>query len=593
METFPELNRPIYVSKEERKLRCERQKLLDNKKRIKRNHFKKNKVKNNTNNDDELADSTINKKEQVVKMHTYENSIDNKINNNRYLPLKKESKKDTDEFDLDDTFLSVYENNDFLYDLEVSNVPWHKFTKFGDEFKENNKSSHSDWSQKPLEEMTLRDWSIMREDLDIIVKGGDIPNPARSWEEMNLLEDIYRNIKQAGYKTPSNIQKQAIPIGLTQRDFIGVAETGSGKTAAFVIPMLVFLSRVPREQLYSCVEDGPLATVLGPTRELVQQIDESILLLGKGLCFRSVVLVGGNSIQEQIHAINNGCHIVCATPGRLIDCLDNRYLVLNHCSYLVLDEADRMIDMGFQPQVELVLKNMKKIQQSDVNDQSIEEERFSNNFKNLSRTTIMFSATIPPSVEHLGRTFMHSPAIVRVGDESSCRNMRVKQEIYFVTGLQAKKKKLIFLLTITPPPIIVFANSKQNCDMVTSFLKDSTDFNIVSLHSGKVQAQREANLAGFKNGSYDVLVATDVAGRGIDIDNIMHVINFDMTIEIDRYIHRIGRTGRAGKYGLASTILTKEDESIFGDLVRYLKRIGVIISREVILGMNSHIKNFK
>jgi len=292
------------------------------------------------------------------------------------------------------------------------------------------------------------------------------------------------------------------------------------------------------------------------------------------------VLVGGNSVQEQVSELRRGCQIVAATPGRLLDCLENRYVVFNQCSCLVLDEADRMIDMGFEQQVDKVLSNMAATAKSDTEAEVIEEERRAVEENALIRVTIMFSATMSPAVERMAQRYMRFPVVVRIGDVDTGRNARITQHIYFVSGENRKKQKLLSLVRETSPPIIVFANSKRGCDQVATFLLGANQRATV-LHSGKVQSVREANLEGFKSGRYDILIATDVAGRGLDISDVAHVINYEMATDIDRYTHRIGRTGRAGKSGLASTILTEDDSEVFVDLVHYLASTGAAIPKEL------------
>ncbi|XP_066906275.1 probable ATP-dependent RNA helicase DDX23 [Halyomorpha halys] len=205
------------------------------------------------------------------------------------------------------------------------------------------------WSEKDLNEMTERDWRIFREDYNITIKGGRIPDPIRNWKEVNFSPEIMEIVDKVGYKDPTPIQRQAIPIGLQNRDIIGVAETGSGKTLAFLVPLLMWIQSLPKIERLEDADQGPYAIILAPTRELAQQIEEETNKFGGPLGIRTVVVVGGLSREEQGFRLRLGCEIVIATPGRLIDVLENRYLVLNQCTYIVLDEADRMIDMGFEP----------------------------------------------------------------------------------------------------------------------------------------------------------------------------------------------------------------------------------------------------
>ena len=203
------------------------------------------------------------------------------------------------------------------------------------------------WSEKPLDEMADRDWRIFKEDFSIVTKGGNIPNGLRSWKEANLTPEVFKVIESIGYKEPSPIQRQAIPIGLQNRDIIGVAETGSGKTAAFLIPLLVWIMSLPKLERMEDVDQGPYAIILAPTRELAQQIEEETVKFGKPLGIKVVSVIGGLSREEQGFKLRLGCEIVIGTPGRLVDVLENRYLVLNQCTYVVMDEADRMIKFLF------------------------------------------------------------------------------------------------------------------------------------------------------------------------------------------------------------------------------------------------------
>ncbi len=203
------------------------------------------------------------------------------------------------------------------------------------------------WTEKPLTEMVDRDWRIFKEDFNIVTKGGNIPTPLRFWEEAGLPEEILEVIKRIGYKDPTPIQRQAIPIGLQNRDIIGVAETGSGKTAAFLLPLLVWIMSLPKVERMEDVDQGPYALILAPTRELAQQIEEETIKFGKPLGVKTVSVIGGLSREDQGFKLRLGCEIVIGTPGRLVDVLENRYLVLNQCTYVVMDEADRMINMGY------------------------------------------------------------------------------------------------------------------------------------------------------------------------------------------------------------------------------------------------------
>ncbi|XP_038208524.1 probable ATP-dependent RNA helicase DDX23 [Zerene cesonia] len=426
------------------------------------------------------------------------------------------------------------------------------------------------WSEKDHDEMTERDWRIFREDYNITIKGGKIPNPIRSWKEAGFHEDIMEIINKVGYKSPTPIQRQAIPIGLQNRDIIGVAETGSGKTLAFLIPLLTWIQSLPKSERMEDADQGPYAIILAPTRELAQQIEEETNKFGIPLGITSVVVVGGLSREEQGFKLRLGCEIVIATPGRLIDVLENRYLVLNRCTYVVLDEADRMIDMGFEPDVQKILEYMPvsniKPDSDAAEDASVLLANY--NTKKKYRQTVMFTATMPPAVERLARSYLRRPAIVYIGSVGKPVD-RTEQVVYMI-GENEKRRKLTEILQRgVEPPIIIFVNQKKGADVLAKGL-EKLSFNACTLHGGKGQEQRDFALASLKNGSKDILVATDVAGRGIDIKDVSMVINYDMAKSIEDYTHRIGRTGRAGKTGKAISFVTKEDSAIYYDLKQVL-----------------------
>ncbi|XP_076326667.1 putative ATP-dependent RNA helicase DDX23 [Tachypleus tridentatus] len=422
------------------------------------------------------------------------------------------------------------------------------------------------WTQKSIEQMTERDWRIFREDFNIAIKGGKIPNPIRSWKESKLPKTILDIIDQLNYKDPTPIQRQAIPIGLQNRDIIGVAETGSGKTLAFLLPLLVWITSLPKIVRTEDIDQGPYAIILAPTRELAQQIEEETMRFAKMLDIRTVAVIGGLSREEQGFKLRLGCEIVIATPGRMIDVLENRYLVLSRCTYIVLDEADRMIDMGFEPDVQRILDYMPVTNQKPDSDEIEDEEKLLANFasKNKYRQTVMFTATMPPAVERLARSYLRRPAVVYIGSAGKPTE-RTEQIVYMVTEAQKRKKLLEILGKGVEPPVIIFVNQKKGADVLAKGL-EKMGFNACTLHGGKGQEQREFALASLKSGAKDILVATDVAGRGIDIRNVSLVINYDMAKTIEDYTHRIGRTGRAGKTGVAISFLTKEDSNLFYDL---------------------------
>ncbi|KAG2332740.1 hypothetical protein Bca52824_003920 [Brassica carinata] len=417
------------------------------------------------------------------------------------------------------------------------------------------------WSDKRLDEMSERDWRIFKEDFNISYKGSKIPPPMRSWEESKLSSELLKAVERAGYKEPRPIQMAAIPLGLQQRDVIGVAKTGSGKTHAFVLPMLAYISRLPPMSEENQTE-GPYAVVMAPSRELAQQIEEETVKFARYLGFRVTLTVGGQSIEEQGLKLSQGCEIVIATPGRLIDCLERRLVVLNQCNYVVLDEADRMIDMGFEPQVAAVLDAMPSSNlKPEKEDEELDE-------KKIYRTTYMFSATMPPGVERLARKYLRNPVVVTIGTAGEATDS-ISQHVVMMKESEKFFRLQKLLDELGDKTAFVFVNTRIKCHSVAKSL-DKAGYRVTTLHGGKSQEQRETSLEGFRAKRYNVLVATDVVGRGIDIPDLAHVINYDMPKSIEMYTHRIGRTGRAGKTGVATSFLTLDDTDVFYDLKQIL-----------------------
>ncbi|RYY35201.1 DEAD/DEAH box helicase, partial [archaeon] len=383
------------------------------------------------------------------------------------------------------------------------------------------------------------------------------------------------------------IQRQAIPIGMSGVDMVGVAETGSGKTAAFLLPLLAHILRQPPTARAATADQGPLALIMAPVRELAQQIEAEAIRLAAYTGIKCTHVVGGTSIEAQSFTLRAGVDIVIGTPGRLIDVLEQGFLVLHQCAYVVLDEADRMIDMGFEPQVLQILDAMgaglpappttagaapsSAPPPASGAGSSASSDRDAAVF-NPATTRIMhmFTATMPPEVERITKRYLKSPVTVKIGDVVRGNNKRIKQEVIYLPNETRKRAKLLEMLARCPRPVIVFVNAKKQCDVVARDIENK-GFRCVVLHSGKSQDVREDALAEFKSGGYDVLVATDVAGRGLDIPDVAQVINYDMPSEIARYTHRIGRTGRAGKSGQAMTFFTDADAPMLPDLKAYLE----------------------
>lgn len=478
-----------------------------------------------------------------------------------------------------------------------------------DRYEGKDMSMDRHWSEKSREEMTERDWRIFREDYNISYKGSHIPMPLRDWGDAGFPDPITKAVARAGYKKPSPIQMAAIPLGLQQRDVIGIAETGSGKTAAFVLPMLVYILGLPPMRGHPEVEaEGPYAVVLAPTRELALQIEEETKALAQYTDFRAVSVVGGQSIEEQGFQLRKGCEIVVATPGRLVDCLARSYAVLNQCNYVVLDEADRMIDMGFEPQVVGVLdampsSNLRPLDEEDEEEiggggmatngdgrkkedsMDIDDTRDGPTSANhgdgattthrIYRTTTMFSATMPPAVERLARKYLRRPTVINIGTTGKAADTVTQRVVMLKENEKAGFLEQELESMGEEQRIIVFVNTKRQCDAVARTL-DSLGYRSTLLHGGKTQDQREESIKGFREDKYNVLVATDVAGRGIDVPNVALVINYDMPNNIEAYTHRIGRTGRAGRKGAAVTFLTPQVDSPAVSLFEMLLRVCIV-----------------
>eukprot|EP00842_Homolaphlyctis_polyrhiza_P004184 jgi/Hompol1/4767/HPOL_003865-RA len=432
------------------------------------------------------------------------------------------------------------------------------------------------WSEKPLEEMKERDWRIFKEDFLISTKGGNIPNPIRNWSESSLPPSIKDLIQRVGYTEPTPIQRQAIPIGLQNRDIIGIAETGSGKTASFVIPMLVYISDLP-PMVGEAIQRGPYALILAPTRELALQIEIETSKFASEMGYRCVSIVGGHDIDDQVAKLRNGVHIIIATPGRLRDLLDRSIVVLSQCTYVVMDEADRMVDLGFEQDINDILNAMPVSNikpdldpadeaQSQQHEQQMEYQALASAKK--FRQTVMFSATMLPAVERIANKFLRRPATVTIGVAGQAVD-RIEQRVEMINDESRKLARLKELVNQFPPPIMVFVNQKKGCEVLCRAL-ELVGLRCAPLHGGRTQEQRESALAALRQGTKDILIATDVAGRGIDVKNVSLVVNYDMAKNIEDYTHRIGRTGRAGKTGVAVTFLSSSDTDVMYDLRQML-----------------------
>ncbi len=362
------------------------------------------------------------------------------------------------------------------------------------------------------------------------------------FEQLNLIEPILKALNTEGYTTPTPIQEQSIPIVLERRDLLGCAQTGTGKTAAFAIPILQILHE---EKAAGNANKGIRALILTPTRELAIQIDESFAAYGKNLNLKHLVIFGGVSQGGQTNALRNGVDILIATPGRLLDLVEQRYINLSQIQLFVLDEADRMLDMGFIHDVKKIITKIP-----------------------AKRQTLFFSATMPAEIAKLSNTILTNPARVEVTPVSSTAET-IQQSMYFVEK-DNKKHLLIHLLKDKAiQSALVFTRTKHGADKVVKELLRA-GVGAEAIHGNKSQNARQRALSNFKTGHTRVLVATDIAARGIDVDNLSHVINFELPNIPETYVHRIGRTGRAGASGIAFSFCDAEEKEFLRDIQKLI-----------------------
>jgi ATP-dependent RNA helicase RhlE len=360
-----------------------------------------------------------------------------------------------------------------------------------------------------------------------------------AFSKLGLSEKILEGVKAMGYVDPTPIQLRAIPLVLSGRDVIGSAQTGTGKTAAFALPIL---SRIGAHNPV-----GPRVLVLEPTRELAAQVETAIRDYARFTDLKVSVIFGGVGYGRQTEQLKAGTDIVVATPGRLLDHLEQGTVKLAHVEFLVLDEADRMLDMGFLPDVRHLVEKCPR-----------------------KRHTALFSATIPPQIETLIQWAMHEPETIEIGARRSPAET-VKHVIYPVADAQKTDLLLELLKRVNYDSVIVFCRTKHGADRIAHTLKRANHA-VAVLHSNRTQREREQALRGFRDGHFEVLVATDIAARGLDIADVSHVVNYDVPQHPEDYIHRIGRTGRAEATGDAFTIMTAEDATHVFSIERFISQ---------------------
>ncbi len=357
-----------------------------------------------------------------------------------------------------------------------------------------------------------------------------------SFEQFSFDPRINAGIKAAGFETPTPIQEQAIPPILAGRDVLGLAQTGTGKTAAFMLPILQRLTTGPLKR--------PRALIIAPTRELAEQINEATRDLGGKTRARSITVYGGVSKNAQIKALRRGAEIVVACPGRLLDVIGDGAIDLSGIEVLVLDEADRMCDMGFLPDIRRILRHLPK-----------------------ERQTLFFSATMPDDIRTLSNEILNDPVTVQIGMIAPAET--VEHALYPIADKHKKGLLMEMLKQTATGRVLVFTRTKHRARSLALAL-DKQGYNVIALQGNMAQNKRQQAINGFRNGKYDILVATDIAARGIDVTDISHVINYDMPDTVDAYTHRIGRTGRAEQSGEAYTFAGDEDVAMIRQIERVL-----------------------
>ena len=384
----------------------------------------------------------------------------------------------------------------------------------------------------------------------ILVVGQNIPSPLLNMRDMKFPKFVLQAMRRKGIKQPTPIQMQGLPVALSGRDMIGIAFTGSGKTLVFILPLLMFCLEQEIALPFQKGE-GPFGLIICPSRELANQTTEVLKYYSEAAEqagmpeIRTVLCIGGLSVKTQLDALREGAHIVVATPGRLMDLLDKKRVCLSLCRYLVLDEADRMVDLKFEEDIRTIFS-----------------------YFTAQRQTLLFSATMPKKIQNFAMSALVSPVTVNVG-RAGAANKDVIQEVEYVMP-EARICYLLRCLQKTAPPVLVFAEKKSDVDDMHEYLL-LKGVKTAGIHGGMSQEERRSAVDEFRGGNKDVLVATDVASKGLDFPEIKHVINFDMPGDIENYVHRIGRTGRRGIKGVATTFINKScDKLVLLDLKHLL-----------------------
>ena len=364
-----------------------------------------------------------------------------------------------------------------------------------------------------------------------------------SFTKLGLSQPLLRAIKDQGYTTPTPIQEQAIPLVIQKRDILAAAQTGTGKTAGFTLPILHLLSHSKPHMQKKQIR----ALVLTPTRELAAQVQESVETYGKHLPYKSTVIFGGVGINPQIATLRRGVDIVIATPGRLLDLASQKAIDFSQLEFLVLDEADRMLDMGFIHDIKRILKMLPP-----------------------RRQTLLFSATFSSEIKKLASGMLHNPALVEVARENSTAE-QISQVVHLVDRSRKRELLVKLIRDNSWKQVLVFTRTKHGANRLTKQLEEA-GITAAAIHGNKSQGARTKALAGFKANEVSVLVATDIAARGIDIESLPHVVNYELPNVAEDYVHRIGRTGRAGKLGEAVSLVCIDEHTLLRGIEKFTKQ---------------------
>ncbi|XP_038898206.1 DEAD-box ATP-dependent RNA helicase 42 [Benincasa hispida] len=504
---------------------------------------KLNKVEAPTINDDKIAESKSRDKPSDQSGGKPQRRISNK-SMGRIIPGED---SDTDYGDLENDADTLEDEDDDEFMKRVKKTKAEKLS-----IVDHSKMDYQPFRKnfyievKEISRMTSEEVAAYRKQLELKIHGKDVPKPVKTWHQTGLTSKILETIKKLNYEKPMPIQAQALPIVMSGRDCIGIAKTGSGKTLAFVLPML----RHIKDQSPVVPGDGPIGLIMAPTRELVQQIHSDIKKFSKVMGLRCVPVYGGSGVAQQISELKRGAEIVVCTPGRMIDILctsAGKITNLRRVTYLVMDEADRMFDMGFEPQITRIVQNIRP-----------------------DRQTVLFSATFPRQVEILARKVLNKPVEIQVGGRSV-----VNKDITQLVEVRPENERFLRLLELLGEwyekgKILIFVHSQEKCDaLFRDLLKHG--YPCLSLHGAKDQTDRESTISDFKSNVCNLLIATSIAARGLDVKELELVINFDVPNHYEDYVHRVGRTGRAGRKGCAITFIAEEDSRYAPDLVKALE----------------------